>query len=66
MSCAILKAVKTALYTLKCDIDTYNRSKDEAVELAEATEQKEQIQRVLGKMQEEWTLLNKTYSDKQA
>ena len=64
--CYVPKAIKSALYTLKCDVDTYNRGKDEAVERAETTEQKEQIQRVLEKMHEEWTLLNKTYSEKQA
>ncbi len=59
------QAVKTALYTLKGDVDTYNRQKDEAVETAPGAEQKEQIQRVLDKLKEEWTLLNRTFNDKQ-
>ena len=60
------KVVKTALYTLKGDVDTYNREKDDAVEAAEAQQQKEQIQRVLDKLREEWTLLNRTFAEKQA
>ncbi|XP_046644687.1 utrophin-like isoform X8 [Daphnia pulicaria] len=61
-----IKVVKTALYTLKGDVDTYNREKDDAVEAAEAQQQKEQIQRVLDKLREEWTLLNRTFVEKQA
>lgn len=61
-----MQAVKSALYTLKGDVDTYNREKDDAVEATEAVQQKEQIQRVLDKLREEWTLLNRTFAEKQA
>ena len=62
----LMQAVKSALYTLKGDVDTYNREKDDAVEATEAVQQKEQIQRVLDKLREEWTLLNRTFAEKQA
>uniref|UniRef100_A0A0N8BMF8 Dystrophin major muscle n=2 Tax=Daphnia magna TaxID=35525 RepID=A0A0N8BMF8_9CRUS len=60
-----IKIVKSALYTLKGDVDTYNREKNDAVEAADAVQQKEQIQRVLDKLREEWTLLNRTFAEKQ-
>ncbi|KAI9557614.1 dystrophin [Daphnia sinensis] len=50
-----IKIVKSALYTLKGDVDTYNREKNDAVEAADALQQAE----------EEWTLLNRTFAEKQ-
>lgn len=46
-------------------MDTYNREKDEAVEAAIAPEHKEQIQRVMDKLRDEWSLLNRTFAEKQ-
>lgn len=60
------KVVKSALYTLKSDVDTYNREKNDAIEAAESVQQKEQINRILDKLREEWTLLNRTFAERQA
>lgn len=60
------QAVKSALYTLKSDVDTYNREKNDAVEATDDVQHKEQIQRILDKLREEWTLLNRTFAERQA
>ena len=63
--CHASQAIKSALATLKNNVDTLHKEKDDAVNASQTTDQKEQIQRVLDKLRDEWTLLNKAYTDKQ-
>ncbi len=60
-----MQVIKSALATLKGNVDTLHKDKDGAVDAAPTAEQKEQIQRVLDKLDDEWTLLNRAFNDKQ-
>ena len=51
--------------TLKANMGTYDREKDEAINVAPLAEQKEQIQRVFDKLGAEWDLLNRSFAEKQ-
>jgi len=60
-----LRSIKSALVTLKANMGTYDREKDEAINVAPLAEQKEQIQRVFDKLGAEWDLLNRSFAEKQ-
>jgi len=60
-----MQSIKTALVTLKANMATYDREKDEAINISPLAEQKEQIQRVFDKLCAEWDLLNRSFTEKQ-
>ena len=53
------------MVTLKANMATYEREKDEAINISPLAEQKEQIQRVFDKLCAEWDLLNRSVTEKQ-
>lgn len=60
-----LKSIKSALHTLKGNVDVLHKAMDEAVEAAQSQDQKDQAQRIVEKLHDEWTLMNRAFADKQ-